>query len=221
MLRMTMLLVLAACTPLPPPPPTLGQILDMVAESGAPRLPGDPDAETEVDTTPLVLRAELAPSSPVLAEPIYEVTVFPDGPVSTFTVMPPPQVTVHLLPRRDDVLQSDVLTIWLTTGGQEGVHERDAWLVFSATVLAEPVNWGTEGEPVLQVIPFDTVLPFRAFEITDYGPRFHRQPTSGIVQIHGSVRLPAPIYLQMVIEAPEENELGYIVTHAYGLIPGG
>ena len=166
-----------------------------------------------------VLRAELAPA---IAEPIYQIAVvFPDQVVSTFTVMPPPQVTVHLLPRRDDVLNSDVLTIWLTTGGQEGVQERDAWLVFSATVLEEPVNWGSLEEPVLQLIPFDVVLPFPGLRITDYGPRFHRQPTSGIVQIHGSVNLIEPLYLQMVIEAPEENELGYIVTHAYGLIPGG
>ncbi len=202
---------LVACAPIPiQEPPTLGEILDRAA--GAP-----PPLVTALASRSL-LRAEMAPA---MAEPIYEITVFPDGPVSTFTFEPPPQVKVHLLPRREDVLQSDVLTIWLTTSGQEGLLERDAWLVFSAEPLEEPVNWGSAQEPVLQLLPFDIVLPFPGFQITDYGTRFHRQPTSGIVQIHGSVRLTSPLYLQMVIEAPDENELGYIVTHAYGLIPGG
>jgi len=208
--KTTTLLVLTACAPITLEPLTLGEILDRAA--------GDPPPLETERATRGMLRAELAPA---VAEPIYEITVFPDGPVSTFTVEPPPQVTVHLLPRRDDVLQSTVLTIWLTTGGQEGILDRDAWLVFSAEILEEPVNWGSDEEPVLQILPFDMVLAFPGLEITDYGPRFHRQATSGIVQIHGAVQLPEPLYLQMVIEAPEENELGYIVTHAYGLIPGG
>lgn len=205
------------CTPIqqvvePERPLTLGELLDQAA--GRP-----PPVDADVVTRG-VLRAELAPA---MAEPIYELRAFPpeDQVVSTSTVEPPPQVIVHLLPRRDDVLRSSTLTIWFTTGGEEGVSERDAWLVFSPTLLEEPVNWNTVDEPVLQLVPFDVVLPFPGLQVTDYGPRFHRQPTSGIVEVHGQVRLTAPMYVQLVVEAPEENELGYVATHAYGLIPGG
>ena len=126
-----------------------------------------------------------------------------------------------MLPQRGDL--SAVLTIWLTTSGAGGIPSRDAWLVVSPTLLDTPINWGTQEYPVLQMIPFDIVLPFPAFQITDYGVdgKFHRQPTSGIVQIDGEVRLFTPVYLQFIVEAPEENPLGYVVSHAYGLFPGG
>jgi hypothetical protein len=146
-----------------------------------------------------------------VAEPIYEVTVHPSG-----STLPP--AMIHLLPRRDDVLNSGVLRIHFDAGE----FHRNAWLVASPSLLPEPVNWGTFDEPVMQLIPFDVILPFPALRITDYGgKRWHRQPTSALVELHDDIRLFSPIYLQLIVEVPEANELGFLGGDVYGLIPGG
>lgn len=200
------------CAPMPTPPPEpqiyspLAEALELAAQR--------PDS----------MNAMLARAFEPVAEPIYEVRSYPaTRPVSTSTVEPPPSVYVNLLPRRDDVLRSAMLRMEFTTSGRAGIPERNAWLVVSPSLLEEPVNWGSTSEPVLQMIPFDVVLPFPALRVTDYGPdnRFHRQPPSGLIQIAGLIRLPEPLYLQLIVEAPEENPLGFVATHAYGLIPGG
>jgi len=193
-----------ACAPIPSP---LAEALELAAQR------------------PNSLSAMIAfePQIEAVAEPIYEIRAYPDGPVSTSNVHPPPSVYVTLLPRRDDVLRSAMLRMEFTTSGRGGIHERNAWLVASPSLLQEPVNWGDASQPVLQMIPFDVVLPFPALRVTDYGPdnRFHRQPTSGLIEVAGMIRLTAPLYLQLIVEAPEENPLGFVATHAYGLIPGG
>lgn len=203
-------LAIGGCAPTTPPPePILPSPLGVALELAAQR--------------PNSMRAILAqPQIEAAAEPIYEVRAYPDGPVSTSNIHPPPSVYVTLLPQRDDVLRSAMLRMEFTTSGRGGIHERNAWLVASPTLLQEPVNWGGH-QPVLQMIPFDTVLPFPAFQVTDYGPdnRFHRQPTSGLIELAGMIHLTAPLYLQLIVEAPEENPLGFVATHAYGLIPGG
>ena len=171
----------------------------------------EPNLLLEALTRPTVLRSinlEFGPAA--IAEPIYEVTVHSER--GTL-----PMATVHLLPRRDDVLLSAVLRIHFDAG----LFERNAWIVASPSLLSEPVNWGTFDDPVLQLIPFDVILPFPALTITDYtGKRWHRQPTSALVELHDSIRLTSPMYLQLIVEAPEENELGFVASDAYGLIPG-
>ncbi len=191
----------------PPPPSPLADALELAAQR------------------PNSMRAMTAfePQLEAIAEPIFEIRAYPDGPVSTSDMHPPPSVYVTLLPRRDDVLRSAMLRMEFTTSGRGGIPERNAWLVASPSLLEEPVNWGDSSQPVLQMIPFDVVLPFPAGVVTDYGPnnRFHRQPWSGLVEIADLIRLTAPLYLQLIVEAPEENWLGFVATHAYGLIPGG
>ncbi len=231
MLRMTPLLVLAACTPNytvadphpPDPAPTLGDIL--VNTPVPPR--GMEILMLESDMG--FLRAEIAPGGEVVAEApppplglITEVRLYPVGPYNTSNVRPPPQVNVIRLPGSTDILASQHVTIQFTTGGPTGMIDRNAWLVVSPRLLDPPVNWGTgPGETVLQLVDFSIILPFPAGQMSDYGPgdQFHRQPEAGVIQLHGTIRLTAPMYLQLIVEAPEENGLGYVVTQAVGLIP--
>ncbi len=171
-----------------------------------------PNPLLEALNRPTILRSlnlEFGPNA--VAEPIYEVTVHPGG-----GNLPP--AIVHLLPRRDFALDTAVLRIHFDAGE----FHRNAWLVASPSLLSEPVNWGTFDDPVLQLIPFDVILPFPGLTITDYtGKRWHRQPTSALVELHDSIRLTSPMYLQLIVEAPEENALGFVAGDAYGLIPGG
>lgn len=158
------------------------------------------------------LNLEFGPNG--MPEPIYEVTIHPVASTATIT----PTATIHLLPRRNDPLQSAFLRINFNAGS----IDRNAWIVASPSLLNDPVNWGTQDEPVLQLIPFDVILPFPALRITDYtGKRWHRQPTSALVELHDDIRLFSPMYLQLIVQAPEENELGFVAGDAYGLIPGG
>ena len=170
-----------------------------------------PNPLLEALNRPTVLRSlnlEFGPNG--VAEPIYEVTTH-----SANSTLPPARV--NLLPRRDDPLRSAMLRIDFDAGE----FHRDAWIVASPTLLPQPVNWGTLENPVLQMIPFDVILPFPGLTITDYvGKRWHRQPTSALVELHDLINLFSPMYLQLIVQAPEANELGFLAGDAYGLIPG-
>ncbi len=232
MLWKTTLLVLAACTPNytvadpqpPDPPPSLGDILA--------NTPPPPPSVGILEPQPWAmgfLRATIAPDgefeeapAPPPAGLITEVRLYPNGPYNTSNVRPHPQVNVIRLPGATDILASQHVTIQFTTGGPTGMIDRDCWLVVSPRLIETGVNWGSgPGELILQMVEFDIILPFPAGQTTDYGPgdQFHRQPTSGLVQLHGTIRLTAPMYLQLIVEAPEENGLGFVVTQAVGLIP--
>lgn len=177
--------------------------------------PPNPLLEALTRTQPFVLRSLMLESGPnAVAEPIYEVTVHSANSSAEI----PATAIVHLLPRRDNVLNTAVMRIHFDAG----LFERNAWIVASPSLLSEPVNWGTPEDPVLQLVPFDVILPFPGLTITDYnGTRWHRQPTSALVELHDDVRLTSPMYLQLIVQAPEENALGFIAGDAYGLIPGG
>lgn len=142
-----------------------------------------------------------------VAEPIYRVEVH-----SANSTLPP--ATVLVLPSREN--ESAVLRIHFDAGE----FHRNAWIVASPTLLPTSVNWGTSDDPVLQLIPFDVILPFPGLRITDYtGKRWHRQPTSALIELHDAIHLTAPMYLQLIVQAPEANELGFLAGDAYGLIP--
>ncbi len=169
------------------------------------------------EESPEEIRAAMAPP-----EPVHEIRIYPPVGASHINVGPPPVVNVMRLPgpTRPDF----PMLVRFSTKGQTGDPARNAWIIVSENLELPPVNWGTAEEPVLQMVGFDLVLPFPAGVETDHGGsgmRFHRQEGDGWIDLTGTVLLGAPLYLQLIVAAPEENSIGYVTSFAHGLIPGG
>lgn len=162
---------------------------------------------------PTVARATLAAN----AQKIDDVRIYPPFGVS-ITSMPPP--LVHVLWKR--VNGEIVLSIRFTTSGEQGDPALDAWITFSDTLLTndELVNWGTDTQPVYQMVPFDTVVAFPAGRETVVplaGSEFRRSDGSGEILFEGTVSLAQPMYMQLIVRMPGANPTGFVPSFAHGL----
>lgn len=154
---------------------------------------------------------------------IEEVRIYPPTPASFLRQGPPPRIDVVQVPHPDRT--SKLLRIRFTTGGFAGKPERDAWIILSRGLQMPGINRGTDAEPVLELVRTDlpdvVILPFPAGQAREWLGMFTRDVDSGEIWLQGSVELTAPLFLQLVVKAPEENATGFVTSYAHGLIPGG
>lgn len=168
---------------------------------------------------------DVAPGEMPPLEPhkIEEVRVYPPTPASHLRVGPAPVVDIVQVPHPQQTTK--LLRMRFTTAGRDGDPNRDAWIILSPQRQDPPVNIGTTEEPVLQMVQVDhpeaVALPFPAGQAREWLGMFTRDVNSGVIWLQGDVELTMPVYLQLVVAAPEENSTGLVVSYAHGLIPGG